>query len=56
MKRFFMIALLFSLCIVGAQAQTQPRERIFTEGPVWRINYYKINPGKLTYTQKRLRE
>jgi hypothetical protein len=56
MKRLYMVALLLSLCTVGAQAQTQPQERIFTEGPVWRINYYKIKPGKLTDHQKWLRE
>ena len=56
MKRIYLLALLLGLCIVGAQAQTQPQERIFTEGPVWRINYYKIKPGKATDHQKWLRE
>lgn len=56
MKRIYLIALLLSLCFVGAQAQTQSQERIFTEGPVWRINYYKIKPGKTTDHQKWLRE
>jgi hypothetical protein len=56
MKRFYLIAVLLSLCAVGTQAQTQTPERIFTEGPVWRINYYKIKPGKLTDHQKWLRE
>jgi hypothetical protein len=56
MKRIYLVALLLGLCVVGAQAQTQPQERIFTEGPVWRINYYKIKPGKATDHQKWLRE
>ena len=56
MKRFYLIALLLGLCIVSAQAQTQPQERIFTEGPVWRINYYKIKQGKADDHQKWLRE
>lgn len=56
MKRFYLIALLLGLFSVGAQAQTQPQERIFTEGPVWRINYYKVKPGKTTDHQKWLRE
>ena len=56
MKRFYLIALLLCIFFVGARAQTQPQERIFTEGPVWRINYYKIKPGKMTDHQKWLRE
>jgi hypothetical protein len=56
MKRFYLIALLLGIFFVGAKAQTQPQERIFTEGPVWRINYYKIKPGKTTDHQKWLRE
>lgn len=54
MKRFYLIALLLGLCYVGAQAQTQ--ERTVTEGPVWRINYYKIKPGKSAEHSKWLRE
>jgi hypothetical protein len=56
MKRFYMIALLLSLCAVGARAQTQPQERTVTEGPVWRINYLKIKPGKADDHAKWLRE
>lgn len=56
MKRFYLIALLLGLCFVSARAQTQPQERIFTEGPVWRVNYYKVKPGKTTDHQKWLRE
>lgn len=56
MKRLYLIALLLGLFFVSAQAQTQPQERIFTEGPVWRINYYKVKPGKTTDHQKWLRE
>jgi hypothetical protein len=56
MKRIYLMALLVGLFLVGAQAQIQPQERIFTEGPVWRINYYKIKPGKATDHQKWLRE
>jgi hypothetical protein len=56
MKRLSLIALLLGFCFVGAQAQTQSQERIFTEGPVWRINYYKDKPGKMTDHQKWLRE
>jgi hypothetical protein len=56
MKRIYLIALLLGLCIVSAQAQTQPQERTVTEGPVWRITYLKTKPGKSADHQKWLRE
>ncbi|MDQ3749083.1 MAG: hypothetical protein M3367_08745 [Acidobacteriota bacterium] len=60
MKRFFMMAMLIVLCFVGAQAQTQPQtqpqERTVTEGPVWRVSYFKIKPGKNADHMKWLRE
>jgi hypothetical protein len=56
MKRFSLIALLLGLCIVSAQAQTQPQERTVTEGPVWRITYLKTKPGKGADHQKWQRE
>lgn len=46
MKRFYLIALILGFCFVGARAQTQPQERIMTEGPVWRVSYLKHKPGK----------
>lgn len=56
MKRIYLIALLLSLCIIGAQAQAQSQERTVTEGPVWRISYLKIKPGKAADHMKWLRE
>jgi len=54
MKRFYLITMLLCLCAIGAQAQTQ--DRPFTNGPVWRITYYKIKPGKGTEYIKYIRE
>ena len=54
MKRFYLITMLLCLCAIGAQAQTQ--DRPFTNGPVWRITYYKIKPGKSMEYIKFLRE
>lgn len=54
MKRFYLITMLLCLCAVGAQAQVP--DRPFTSGPVWRITYYKIKPGKGMEYIKFLRE
>ncbi len=54
MKRLHLTIFLIGLCMIGAQAQTQ--ERNVTEGPVWRINYYKTKPGKGSDHQKWIRE
>lgn len=56
MKRIYLMIMLFGLLAISAQAQTQPQERIFTEGPVWRINYYKVKPGKADDHRKWVRE
>ena len=54
MKRFSLIALLLCLCTISTQAQAQ--DRPFTDGPVWRITYVKVKPGKTMDYIKYLRE
>lgn len=56
MKRIYLFMLLLSFCVLGAKAQSQSPERTVTEGSVWRINYYKIKPGKGDDHAKWLRE
>lgn len=50
MKRFSLITMLLCLCAIGAQAQnptpTPTPDPPTTAGPVWRITYFKIKPGK----------
>jgi hypothetical protein len=56
MKRIYLIMLLLSFCVLGEKARAQSPERTVTEGSVWRINYYKIKPGKTNDHARWLRE
>ena len=42
------------LCLVGLAAPAAAQEH-YTEGPVWRVNYLNVKPGKFTDTLKDLR-
>lgn len=58
MKRIYLITMLLGLFAIGAQSQTPsptpaPENR---NGPVWRVTYYKIKPGKGAEYVKYLRE
>jgi hypothetical protein len=44
MKRVSLVLLLLVFCFVGAHAQGQDNT---TPGPVWRVNTFKIRPGKM---------
>ena len=44
MKRIYLITMLFCLFAIGAQAQVPTRT--IGDGPVWRITYFNIKPGK----------
>ncbi len=44
MKRIYLITMLFCLSAIGAQAQTPTPTN--TNGPVWRVTYFKVKPGK----------
>ena len=54
MKRIYLITMLFCLSAIGAQAQTPPPTN--TNGPVWRVTYFKVKPGKGPEYIKFLRE
>lgn len=54
MKRFYLTMMLLSLFAIGAKAQVP--ERTVGDGPVWRITYFKIKPGKGADYIKFLRE
>lgn len=54
MKRIYLITMLFCLFAIGAQAQTTTPTN--TNGPVWRVTYFKIKPGKGAEYVKFLRE
>ena len=57
MKRFCLVTLLLCVCAIGAQAQTPTATPNPTSpGPVWRITYYRIKPGKGAEFTKDLRE
>lgn len=56
MKRFSLVALLLCLGAISTQAQAPAQDRPFTDGPVWRITYVKIKPGKGMDYIKYLRE
>lgn len=47
-------ALLAIFCLLGPTAQAAAQEH-YTEGPVWRVNYLNVKPGKFTDTLKDLR-
>lgn len=42
------------LCLVGLAAPAAAQEH-YTEGPVWRVNYLAVKPGKFTDALKDLR-
>lgn len=42
------------LCLVGFTAQAAAQEH-YTEGPVWRVNYLNVKPGKFNDALKDLR-
>jgi len=54
MKRFYLMMMLLGLLAIGAQAQVPERDS--DNGPVWRITYYDIKPGKGVEYLKFLRE
>lgn len=54
MNRIYLITMLFCLLAIGAQAQTPPPTN--TNGPVWRVTYFKVKPGKGPEYVKFLRE
>jgi len=43
------------LCLLGLGAQAAAQEH-YTEGPVWRVNYLNVKPGKFNDALKDLRE
>ena len=54
MKKISQIMLLFSFSLIASQALAQDRPT--TPGPVWRITYIKIKPGKGPVFTKWVRE
>ena len=46
---------LASLCLLGLAAQAVAQEH-YTEGPVWRVTYLNVKPGKFNDALKDLRE
>ena len=58
MKRLYLMMMLLCLFAIGAQAQTPTPSPTpaNTNGPVWRITYFKIKPGKGAEYVKFLRE
>jgi hypothetical protein len=53
MKKFSIPILL--VCLLGFSAQAIAQEH-YTEGPVWRVNYLSIKPGKFNDSLKDIRE
>jgi len=53
MKRFSLVTLFLMLCFLSTQAQTQDNS---TPGPIWRINLYKVKPGKMNDVLMDLRQ
>ena len=53
MKRFVLAALAISVFCLAAPAFSQDH---YTEGPVWRVNYLAVKPGKLQDSLKDIRE
>ena len=45
----------FVLCLAGFAAQALAQEH-YTEGPVWRVTYLNVKPGKFNDSLKDLRE
>lgn len=56
MKRFYLVTILLCVCAFGAQAQTPTPDQPTSPGPVWRITYYRIKPGKGAEFTKDVRE
>ena len=57
MTRLCLLAMLLCICAIGAQAQTPAATPNPTSpGPVWRITYYRIKPGKGAEFTRDLRE
>lgn len=58
MKRIYLTMMLFCFFAIGAQAQTPTPtpDPANTNGPVWRVTYFKIKPGKGAEYVKFLRE
>ena len=54
MKKFFQITLLLSFLVTASQALAQ--DAASTSGPVWRVSYIKIKPGKGADFMKWMRE
>jgi|SRR5881396_1718137 len=54
MKKIFQITLLFSFLLTASQALGQ--DGTTTSGPVWRVSYVKIKPGKGADYLKWIRE
>ena len=53
MKKFALLALAIGFLAVAAPALSQEH---YTEGPVWRVNYLNVKPGKMGASLKDLRE
>lgn len=53
MKRI--IGTLAFVCVMGLPALAAAQEH-YTEGPVWRVNYLAVKPGKFTESLKDIRE
>jgi hypothetical protein len=43
------------VCLLGFAAQAMAQEH-YTEGPVWRVNYLSVKPGKFNDSLKDIRE
>ncbi len=54
MKKIFQITLLLSFLLIASQAKAQ--DGATTIGPVWRVTYIKIKPGKGADYMKWMRE
>jgi hypothetical protein len=54
MKKIFQITLLLSFLVTASQALAQ--DAATTSGPVWRVSYIKIKPGKGADYMKWMRE
>jgi hypothetical protein len=55
MKRLFLMTVLLCVCAIGAQAQA-PTPSPTSNGPVSRITYYRIKPGKTADFTKDLQQ
>ena len=53
MRKIFLVTLFLCYCFLSTPAQAQDN---FTDGTVWRVNLYKVKPGKMSELLMEMRQ